>query len=39
LSDKRPADALNLSLQVMTERCGERTTNAAAMQLGYPRSN
>jgi hypothetical protein len=38
-SDKRPADALNLSLQVMTERYGERTTNVVAMQLEYSRSN
>jgi hypothetical protein len=38
-SDKRPADALNLSLQVVTERYGERTTHVVAMQLEYPRSN
>jgi hypothetical protein len=30
---KRAADAVNLSLQVMTERYGERTTNVVAMQL------
>lgn len=38
-SDKRPVDTLNLSLQVTTERYGERTTNVVALQLEYPRSN
>jgi hypothetical protein len=38
-SGKRPADALNLSLRVMTERYGERSTNVVAMQLEYSRFN
>ncbi len=35
--DQRPADALNQTLQAITERYGERTTNVVAMQLEYPR--
>jgi putative intracellular protease/amidase len=35
--DQPPAKALDLTLQAITERYGERTTNIVAMQLEYPR--
>jgi transcriptional regulator GlxA family with amidase domain len=36
-SDQRPADALDRTLDAITERYGEPTTNVVAMQLEYPR--
>jgi transcriptional regulator GlxA family with amidase domain len=35
--DQPPAKALDLTLQAISERYGERTTNVVAMQLEYPR--
>ena len=35
--DERPADALDLALDVITDRYGEPTTEIVAMQLEYPR--
>ena len=35
--DQRPADALDRTLDVITARYGDRTTNVVAMQLEYPR--
>jgi putative intracellular protease/amidase len=36
-SDQRPADALDRTLDTITDRYGEPTTNVVAMQLEYPR--
>ncbi|MGD9945814.1 MAG: DJ-1/PfpI family protein, partial [Burkholderiaceae bacterium] len=35
--DRKPADALDLTLDTITARYGERTTHVVAMQLEYPR--
>ena len=35
--DRKPADALDLALDAITARYGERTTDVVAMQLEYPR--
>ncbi|MEO4001415.1 DJ-1/PfpI family protein [Mesorhizobium sp. CAU 1732] len=36
--DRKPADALDLTLDAIAVRYGERTTDIVAMQLEYPRS-
>lgn len=36
--EHKPADALDLALDAITARYGERTTDVVAMQLEYPRS-
>lgn len=36
-ADSKPATALDRTLQAITARYGERTTNVVAMQLEYPR--
>lgn len=35
--DRKPADALDLTLDAIAARYGDRTTNVVAMQLEYPR--
>lgn len=37
LADRRPADVLDLTLQSIADRYGERTRNVVALQLEYPR--
>lgn len=37
-ADQRPADALDQTLDSITDRYGESTTNVVAMQLEYPRT-